>query len=227
MDRDEIQTREELEEAIGSIEKGDIDVLIGTQMIAKGLDFPKLTLVGVVLADVALHLPDFRAGERAFHLLTQVAGRSGRHINDRPGRVIIQTYNPDHPSVQFASAHDFKNFASHELHFREALHYPPHYRLAVLRLMGQSQDRVVRMTKVLMDRAEALRVRHPVYKDIELLGPAPSPIGRLRNKYRWQILAKGPNPLQLSAFCRQLTAKTDWLQAGVRVLIDIDALNLL
>jgi primosomal protein N' (replication factor Y) (superfamily II helicase) len=226
MDRDEISNREDLEDAIKSIETGDIDILIGTQMIAKGLDFEKLTLVGVVLADVAMHLPDFRAGERAFQILTQVAGRSGRHQTDRPGRAIIQTYNPDHPSVQFTVAHDYETFAEQELLAREALKYPPFGRLAALKLQGLSEDRVIRMSKLLRVRAEALKIQRPGFFDIELLGPAPAPIARLRNKYRWHLLAKGPDALQLSSFCRSLAAHPDWVEHGVKVSIDIDALNL-
>ncbi|RYZ79384.1 MAG: primosomal protein N', partial [Proteobacteria bacterium] len=134
MDRDEITTREDLEDAVRSIENREVDILVGTQMIAKGLDFPGLTLVGLVMADVAFNLPDFRASERAFQLLTQVAGRSGRHLDEGAGRVIIQTYNPEHPSIHYTVNHDYEGFAEYDLGFREPLHYPPFWRLASFRI---------------------------------------------------------------------------------------------
>jgi primosomal protein N' (replication factor Y) len=135
-DRDEIQTRTDLEDLILGMEEGTIDILVGTQMIAKGLDFPKLKLVGLVLADVGFNLPDFRATERSFQLITQMSGRSGRHVKpgESPGTVVIQTYNPEHESLVFAQKHDFEGFAQQELNNRSALSYPPVGKLLGFRL---------------------------------------------------------------------------------------------
>ena len=241
MDRDEIQNREDLEDAIAKIENRDVDILIGTQMIAKGLDFPGLTLVGLVLADVAFNLPDFRASERAFQLLTQVAGRSGRHLKDRQGHVVLQTYNPDHPSIQFTLAHDFEGFAAHDLGFREQLNYPPHGRLAALKIQGPDLAIVERAAQNIAKHARELADIHakrggtdakrgatdsrPV---ITVLGPAPAPLSKLRNMFRYQILIKGSNgSAPVSTFCRTLSEHLGDLPPKVKLAIDIDALHLL
>jgi len=227
MDRDEIGTREDLERMIREMENREIDILVGTQMIAKGLDFPGLTLVGLVMADVAFNLPDFRASERSFQLLTQVSGRSGRHLDEGAGRVIIQTYNPDHPSILHTCAHDFEGFARFELGFREALRYPPYWRLASFRLQGLNLDRVKQAAKQLRARASALQAHARAYSDIEILGPAPAPLAKLRNQHRWQLLLKGPDSATLGAFCRKLCETQDWLPPAVKVGVDIDAVHLL
>jgi primosomal protein N' (replication factor Y) (superfamily II helicase) len=237
MDRDEIQNREDLEEAIAKIENREADILIGTQMIAKGLDFPGLTLVGLVLADVAFNLPDFRASERAFQLLTQVAGRSGRHLKDRQGHVVLQTYNPDHPSIQFTLAHDYEGFAAHDLGFREQLNYPPHGRLAALKIAGPDLAVVERAAQNIAKHARELAEIHakraggangeskPI---ITVLGPAPAPLSKLRNMFRYQILIKGSNgAAPVSAFCRTLSEHLGDLPPKVKLAIDIDALHLL
>ncbi|CAN5725733.1 hypothetical protein BH10BDE1_BH10BDE1_29810 [soil metagenome] len=234
MDRDEIQNREDLEDAIAKIENRDVDILIGTQMIAKGLDFPGLTLVGLVLADVAFNLPDFRASERAFQLLTQVAGRAGRHLKDRQGHVVLQTYNPEHPSIQYTLAHDYEGFAAHDLGFREQLGYPPHGRLAALKISGPDLAVVERAAQNIAKHARDLADIHrkrassegkPV---ISVLGPAPAPLSKLRNLFRYQILIKGSNgAAPVSAFCRTLSEHLGDLPPKVKLAIDIDALHLL
>jgi primosomal protein N' (replication factor Y) (superfamily II helicase) len=227
MDRDEISTREDLELAIEEIEKGEADFIVGTQMIAKGLDFPDLMLVGLVLADVAFNLPDFRAGERAFQLLTQVAGRSGRHVTDTPGRVIVQTYNPDHPSIQFAQAHDYRGFAQHEMMFREQLHYPPFWRLSAFRIQGLDLDKVQLAGSRLKSRAHALKEKNSAYEKLEILGPAQCPLAKLRNQHRYQLLVKGPDASALVRFCRTLLGDEEWIPTAIKVSVDIDAINLL
>lgn len=227
MDRDEINTREELEEAISSIEFGDVDFVVGTQMIAKGLDFPRLTTVAIVMADVAFNLPDFRASERSFQLLTQVSGRSGRHLTEGAGKVLVQTYNPDHPSIQFASQHDFLNFSVHELEFRKALNYPPFGRLAVLRIQGmdlESTQHECERIKIMVTR---LRDSSPTYKEIEILGPAPAPLQKIRNKYRFQMLIKGLDSQKLSGFCRHFMNSYKPSTPRLSVGLDIDAIHLL
>jgi primosomal protein N' (replication factor Y) len=227
MDRDEISTREDLECMIREVENREVDLLVGTQMIAKGLDFPGLTLVGLVLADVAFNLPDFRAAERAFQLLTQVAGRSGRHLDEGTGRVIIQTYNPDHPSIMFTCAHDYEGFARFDLSFREMVHYPPYWRLASFRIQGLDVEKVKQTAKSLRARAEALQHRNEKFGIIEVLGPAQAPLAKIRNNHRWQLLVKGPDAVLLGVFCRQIMANQDWVPAQVKVAVDIDAVHLL
>lgn len=227
MDRDEIATREDLEHMIREVENRNVDILIGTQMIAKGLDFPGLTLVGLVMADVAFNLPDFRASERSFQLLTQVSGRSGRHLDEGAGQVFIQTYNPDHPSITFTCAGDFAAFAEFELGFREALGYPPFARLASLRIQGLDVDNVKIVAEQLKKRALQLKGRSENFAEIEILGPAEAPLAKLRNQYRWQMLIKAPEAALLGAFCRQLVEQQAWIKLPVKIAIDIDAVHLL
>ncbi len=227
MDRDEISTREDLERVIGEVERREIDILIGTQMIAKGLDFPGLTLVGLVMADVAFNLPDFRASERSFQLLTQVSGRSGRHLNEGAGKVIVQTYNPDHPSITFTCAHDYEGFAKYELGFRQALSYPPYARLSSFRIQGPDLDKVVATAKQLRTYGETLKTKSERFATLELLGPAEAPLAKIRNNYRWQLLVKGPDSAALGSFCRALSESQAVAPPGVRILIDMDAVHLL
>lgn len=227
MDRDEISTREDLEDMVKAVENREVDILIGTQMIAKGLDFPGLTLVGLVMADVAFNLPDIRSSERSFQLLTQVAGRSGRHLDEGAGRVIIQTYNPEHPSIDYTVRHDYAGFAEYELAFREALHYPPFWRLANFRIQGPDLERVTKASHQLRTRALALQAHSKNYAPIEILGPAEAPLSKLRNQYRWQMLLKAPDAATLGSFCRALIEHQDWLPTGVRISVDIDSVHML
>lgn len=244
MDRDEIQSREDLEEAIAKIENREADILIGTQMIAKGLDFPGLTLVGLVMADIAFNLPDFRASERAFQLLTQVAGRSGRHLKDRSGHVVLQTYNPDHPSIQYTLTHDYEGFAEHDLGFREVLGYPPHGRLAALKFAGpdaqeteEAARRVAELARRSLENAKGRGTEAADRADsIHILGPAPAPLSKLRNLYRFQVLIRGQGMNSpVSALCRTLSehiearakSKSPLLPPKVRFSVDVDAVHLL
>jgi primosomal protein N' (replication factor Y) len=239
MDRDEIQTREDLEDAIAKIENREVDILIGTQMIAKGLDFPGLTLVGLVLADIAFNLPDFRASERAFQLLTQVSGRAGRHLKDRQGLVILQTYNPDHPSIEYTLKHDYEGFAEHDLSFREVLEYPPHGRLAALKFSGPDRAVVEETAQKIADLARRMAESGKDKAELRILGPAPAPLAKLRNSYRFQILVKGGGSgAPVSSFCRTLSeylekfarssrSKQGLIPPKVKFTVDIDALNLL
>ncbi len=227
MDRDEINTREELEEAISSIEFGDVDFIVGTQMIAKGLDFPRLTTVAIVMADVAFNLPDFRASERSFQLLTQVSGRSGRHLSEGAGQVLVQTYNPDHPSIQFASRHDFVEFSVHELEFRKVLNYPPFGKLAVLRIQGLDLESTQSECQRIKHLAERLRASSDTYKQVIILGPAPAPLQKIRNKFRFQMLLRASDSHSISAFCRQFMKHYKPSTTRLSVSLDIDAIQLL
>jgi len=218
MDRDTTTRKGAHQAMVSAMERGEIDILVGTQMVAKGLDFPGVTLVGVVSADVTLNFPDFRAGERTFALLTQVAGRAGR--GERPGRVFVQTYNPESSPLVFAAAHDYEGFAASELPLREELGYPPFGFLVNLVLSGNDSAKVQKgadeLTRFLCLRS----------KGVDVLGPAPCPLSRLRGKSRVQILLKSPE----RSFLRRLLAHLDQspsLPSGVRISVDIDPLDML
>ena len=223
-DRDEIQNRESLEELIQNMEQGHIDILVGTQMIAKGLDFPKLTLVGLVMADVGFNLPDFRSNERSFQLLTQVSGRAGRH-SEKPGKVIIQTYNPQHPAITVAN--DYHLFAEDEMPHRQEMSYPPFTKIASILVQGINLDKVIKTCQVISHRKTELIQRHPNYSSIDFLGPAPAPIAKLRNKFRYHSLIKSPNHNLLNQFCKQILADQSWIPRGVTVSIEIDPIKML
>ena len=211
-DRDEVQSRDQLETLISSVEKHEIDLLVGTQMIAKGLDFPLLNLVGLVLADVGFHWPDFRASERSFQLLTQVSGRSGRQS---AGRVVIQTYNPEHPSIQYTLNGDFRGFSALELQERQVLHYPPAWRMAMFRVQGAQVESAKLAAERLMQRAHALQKQNETYaKDLLVLGPAQAPLFKLRGKFRYQVMVKCDSAQRLNHFCRQLLANDSWIPAA-------------
>lgn len=228
-DRDEIQSRADLEDLISRMESGEIDILVGTQMIAKGLDFPKLKLVGLVLADVGFNLPDFRATERSFQLITQMSGRSGRHVKEgeSPGKVIIQTFNVEHDSITFARNHDFEGFAKHELEVRSQLHYPPVGRLVSFRIQGTHLGKVEEAAGLLARRAFALKAQFPQYNSIEVLGPAEAPLSKLRGQFRFHLLIKASQAAAANPFARQLMGDQEWIPSGVKILIDIDPMSLL
>jgi primosomal protein N' (replication factor Y) len=225
MDRDTTSKRGAHEELIRSWEKGKIDILVGTQMITKGHDVTGVTLVGALLADLSLNLPDFRAGERTFQLLSQVAGRSGR--GDDPGTVIIQTYAPDHYAIRHLINHDYKGFFTAEIGFRRALHYPPFSRLVCLKLDGPKLDEVEKKARMLGVTLQNKISRSSTGREkIEILGPAPAPIEKLRNRYRWQLLLKGKQSsslLDLAKRAREALPRS----RTVRLHIDVDPYNML
>ncbi len=202
---------------------GRLDVLIGTQMVAKGHDVPGVTLVGVLLADVALSMPDFRAGERAFQLLTQVAGRAGR--GDRPGRVLVQTYRPNHHSLVAAAAHDYASFAPLELENRRETSYPPFVRLAALRFEGPDLERTGALAESL---AIAVRERSAA-TGVVLRGPAPAPLERLRGRYRWQLILSSASTRALRDVARMIHAAWRASSAArtIRLVVDVDPVSML
>ena len=225
MDRDTTTKRGSHEQLIRRWERGEIDILVGTQMITKGHDVSGVTLVGALLADLSLNLPDFRAAERTFQLLSQVGGRSGR--GDNPGRVIVQTYAPDHYAIQHLVRHDYKNFFAAESEFRQALNYPPFSRLVNLRIDGPKLSEVEKKSQELELQLRQLKTRKPeVFAQIEVLGPAAAPIEKLRNRYRWQLLLRGKQSSALLEFARQAR---QFLQPGraVRLHIDVDPYSML
>lgn len=229
-DRDEITTRVEMEELINNMEKGEIDILIGTQMIAKGLDFPKLKLVGLLLADVGFNLPDFRSSEKSFQLITQMSGRAGRHVkgDEAPGSVVIQAYNTEHESLQFAQRHDYVGFAQHELLNRSPLNYPPFQKMLSFRITSMIEEKSYATAKHILARAEALREKYPhFYSQIEVLGPAASPLSRLKNQYRYHLILKGSKAVELNQLARQILSDEKWIPAQVKVLVDVDPMSLL
>src|SRR5207302_9215230 len=173
MDADSMTRKDAYRETLRAFRAGKIDILVGTQMIAKGLHFPNVTLVGIINADLALHLPDFRAGERTFQLLTQVSGRAGR--GDVEGEVFIQAFTPFHPAIQYARRHDFAGFYEQELGFREQLKYPPLSRIALLTLRGRNEEKVKFWAEHLKRDLDKLLAD---FKDLIMAGPAPAPLLR-------------------------------------------------
>jgi primosomal protein N' (replication factor Y) (superfamily II helicase) len=218
LDRDAASTAERLTELLAAFARRELDVLVGTQMVAKGHDFPGVTLVCVVMADTSLALPDFRAAERTFHLLTQVGGRAGR--GHHPGRVLLQTYNPECETIRRVLAHDFDGFAEAELRRRKALAYPPFSRLAVLRIDGEDPDLTAQVAKTLGEQLE--RRMPPASSGVRLLGPAPAPIARIKGRSRWQLLLKGPTHASLAPLLGLAEAQLGELPHSVRVVIDVD-----
>jgi len=229
LDRDTVRSTSDLEAVLQQMQRREIDVLIGTQMIAKGHDFPHVTLVGVVLADVALGSPDFRASERAFALLTQVAGRAGR--SERTGRVLVQTFNPNHPALHFAFAHDVEGFTFEELEERRLLKYPPFWRAALLRIEGEDAGCVLscaeRAAKLLRDKGR--RDLEPTTWDV--LGPAPAPIEKLKNKLRMQVFVRCQSPRARAALLQVVQANEELSAAlrrtNCRLILDVDPAHML
>lgn len=213
-DRDTTSTRGAHQRLWTTFERGDADVLVGTQMVAKALDFPRVTLVGVVLADTGLLLPDFRAAERGFQLLTQVAGRAGR--GELPGRVIVQTYTPGHYAIQAARLQDYDQFAQRELAFREQHGYPPFQRLARLLYHHEDESRCWRECGRVL-RLLRTRLGADDRDDVRLVGPAPAYFRKLRSRYRWQVLITAPAPERLLA---DLNLPAGWT-------VDVDPTSLL
>ncbi len=219
MDSDTMRSPGSHEAVLAAFKAGEVRILLGTQMIAKGLDFPNVTLVGVVNADTALHLPDFRAAERTFQLVAQVAGRTGR--GDRPGRVLVQTYTPEHPAIRAAIRHDYAAFVAHELPERERYGVPPFGRL--MRLIARGPEESV-VFAYLKDLAAALR--READPSVRVLGPAPAPILKIRNLYRFHIQLRCPNPRPLQMLARTVPASIP-APHGVELAIDVDPIHML
>jgi primosomal protein N' (replication factor Y) len=221
LDRDTVHGREDFERMLAAMNAGEIDLLVGTQMIAKGHDIHGVTLVGVVGADMALGMPDFRAAERTFQLLTQVAGRAGR--GDAPGTVVFQTYFPDHYAVQYAARHDFVSFYEKELRFRSWMHYPPYSALANVLVRGDKLDDVLRWSGTLGKWFESTR-----HEGIRVLGPAAAPIVRLKRDYRYHFVLKSASREKLNTLLRSmLTHASQQKIPRSQIVIDVDALWLM
>jgi primosomal protein N' (replication factor Y) len=221
LDRDTARAQGSHETILTEFEQGRHDILVGTQMVAKGHDFPGVTVVGVLSADAILGIPDFRAAERTFQLLTQVAGRAGR--GDRPGRVLVQAYRRDHYAIQTALDHDHETFYQRELSYRRILGYPPFTNLAAITVSGLDLARTAGRAKDL-----AARLEHNGLGRVRVLGPALAPIARLRNRYRFQILLKARARRRLGDTLDRTLAELASEKGGTRgVLVDVDPLQLL
>ena len=223
MDRDTTTRKGSVLKLLKGLRDNTTDILVGTQMVAKGHDFPNITLVGIICADLSLSFPDFRAGERTFQLLAQVAGRAGRGA--RPGRVILQTYNPDHFSIDAARHQDFISFYNQEIGFRKALNYPPFSRVIQLKISGTDPRETKKHALTLGDRCQSLKASAIArYQGIEIMGPIEASLTRIARRYRWQILLKGSKARKLHQFINQLMSENP---AGlgrpqVQVAIDVD-----
>lgn len=221
MDRDTTARRGEYEKILESLRRQEIDVLVGTQMITKGHDFPGITLVGIISADVGLNIPDFRAAERTFQLLTQVAGRGGR--GDDPGRVIVQTFNPGHYAVMRARNHDYEGFYSDELPLRQDLFYPPYSRIISLQISSLDQGRGRRGAEKIGAGLRELAGRQCHGEAVEVVGPAEAPIARIKGRFRWQILLKSRNSRLLHELAGAILEKIH--EPQLQIKIDVDPLN--
>jgi len=221
LDRDTVRSHEDFERALSGLNEGELDLLVGTQMIAKGHDIHGVTLVGVVGADVALGLPDFRAAERTFQLLTQVAGRAGR--GQTPGKVILQTYFQDHYAVQYAARHDFIGFYEKELQFRSWMHYPPYSALANVLIRSDKLDDALQWSGTLGKWFDQTR-----HEGVRVLGPAAAPIMRLKRDYRYHFVLKSPSRKQLHTTLRAMLAYAAKEKIPrTQVIVDVDALWLM
>jgi primosomal protein N' (replication factor Y) (superfamily II helicase) len=220
LDRDTVTGKRQYETILNEFREGGYDILVGTQMIAKGHDIPNVTLVGVVSADVGLGMPDFRAAERTFQLLTQVSGRAGR--GSVPGTVLIQTINPDHYAVRLAAAQDYPAFYQKEMHFRRMMQYPPFSAMANLLVRHEKKETALRMS------SELGMLLTPPPEKLRIMGPAEAPVPRLKNEYRYQFLVKAASRTALNELLRSVRAfavKDQW--GATALVIDVDPLTLM
>jgi primosomal protein N' (replication factor Y) len=220
LDRDTVRTKREYQQVLGAFAKGEIDVLVGTQMVAKGHDFERVTLVGVVAADLALSRPDFRAAERTFQLLTQVAGRAGR--GELAGEVLVETYYPEHYAIQFAARQDYISFYEKEAHFRRILHYPPFTALASVLVRDRKVENAIRWSRALAGYFAPFEEH-----GVKVLGPAAAPLARLRSDYRFQFVLKSPHRAALG---KALAGALDFCEAKeippTAIIADVDPTSL-
>jgi len=220
LDRDTVRTKRQYQQVLGAFAKGEVDILVGTQMVAKGHDFQRVTLVGVAAADLALGRPDFRAAERTFQLLTQVAGRAGR--GELSGEVLVETYYPEHYAIQHAARQDYISFYEKEAHFRRVLHYPPFTALANVLVRDRKVENAIRWSRALATCFEPFEKQ-----GVKVLGPAAAPLARLRQDYRFQFVLKSP---QRAALGKALAGALDFCAAreipSTAVIVDVDPTSL-
>jgi primosomal protein N' (replication factor Y) len=220
LDRDTVTGKRQYEVILQGFRERNFDILVGTQMIAKGHDIPNVTLVGVVSADIGLGMPDFRAAERTFQLLTQVAGRAGR--GDLPGIVLVQTINPDHYAIRMAAAQDYQAFYEKELNFRRMMHYPPFSAMANLLVRSEKQEDALRLS------TDLGRFLTPAPEKIKIMGPAEAPVPRLKNEFRYQLLIKAASRVALNELLRRARDfALDKKWNATALVIDVDPLTLM
>jgi primosomal protein N' (replication factor Y) len=220
LDRDTVTGKRQYEVILQGFRDRNFDILVGTQMIAKGHDIHNVTLVGVISADVGLGMPDFRAAERTFQLLTQVAGRAGR--GDLPGIVLVQTINPDHYAIRMAAAQDYQAFYEKELNFRRLMHYPPFTAMANVLVRAEKQEEAMRLS------AELGRLLIPAPENVKVMGPAEAPVPRLKNEFRYQLLIKSTSRKTLNELlgrARDYALNGKW--PATALVIDVDPLTLM
>ncbi|OGW18954.1 MAG: primosomal protein N', partial [Nitrospinae bacterium RIFCSPLOWO2_12_FULL_47_7] len=225
LDRDTTRTHDDFASLYQQMTDGDIDIMIGTQMITKGHDFPNVTLVGVVHADLSLNIPDFRSSERSFQLLTQVAGRAGR--GDIPGQVIIQTHNPDHYVFNFVCNHDYEEFYKTEIQFRKRLNYPPFTRMVSLEIESENESLAEQLAQKLKKMLSGKITRK---SGIELLGPSRAALYRINNKFRQHIILRSSDVHALQLILKQCGSAPEWQQFSsgkAKLIIDVDPVNLM
>jgi primosomal protein N' (replication factor Y) len=221
MDSDSTSEKGAYERILRSVHEGKIDVLVGTQMITKGHDFPNVTLIGVISADTSLNAPDFRAAEKTFQILTQVSGRGGR--GDTPGNVIIQTLNPDHYAIRRAKEHDYTGFYGDEIPLRKELGYPPFGRMVNFRISGTNRDKTADFSVMLGNIARRFSESKNIKHKIDVMGPVEAPIARIKGRFRWQMILKGRESRALHVLTENIlkaAGKTD-----LDIKVDVDPLN--
>lgn len=219
MDSDTLQRKEDYRRILGDFKTGKIDILLGTQMIAKGLHFENVTLVGVIHADLSLHQPDFRAGERTFQLLTQVAGRAGR--GEVEGEVFVQSFTPFHPAIQYARRHDYNGFYEQEMEFRRPLGYPPFSRVALLTLKGRNEEKVRLSSEYVAAEMAKSSSAVPALQGLVMAGPAPAPLLRAETFYRYQIMLRTARMTPLSRLLGKLSSALT-LPEDITLVVDVD-----
>ncbi len=217
MDSDTMRARNAHEKALTAFERGDVQILLGTQMIAKGLDFPNVTLVGVISADTILNLPDFRASERTFQLISQVAGRTGR--GTKGGRVVVQSFNPRHYSITYAAAHDYDGFAKKELEYRKQLNYPPFGKLARIVFRSRKEDKAREKSSVVAEKLKEITKTNG--GNLEILGPSPAPVTKINDMFRWHLLIRSQNHSHIHDALQKIS---DMLKPSksVQAIVDVD-----
>src|SRR5699024_5736295 len=222
MDVDTTRRKGAHEKLLNNFSSGEADILLGTQMIAKGLDFENVTLVGVLTADSMLHLPDFRSSEKTFQLLTQVSGRAGRH--ELPGEVIVQTYTPDHYSIELASHYDYNQFFQSEMSIRKTFRYPPYVFLVLLTVSHTNKVKVIQVTQEIVQM-----LRQDLSDDSTVLGPSPSPIARMKDRYRYQCIVKYKKEPGLRTCIRKILKRyrSDMRKDDLMITVDMQPYQLM
>jgi len=228
MDRDTTTRKGSLLKILKDLRRGAIDILVGTQMVAKGHHYPNITLVGILCADLSLNFPDFRASERTFQLLAQVSGRAGRGEN--PGQVILQSFNPEHFSITTAADQSYATFYQNEIRFRKGLMYPPFARLVQILITGKDEAKTARGARSVGALCRELQRRDQTFqRDVRVLGPVPAPLARVQRRYRWHLLLKGKNVTSLHGLAKTLRAEAEpeVRSAGIKIVVNIDPVDML